>query len=409
MARAQEIGVDRNTLIKHLIKSESSQGIKAQLKLVASEPGISVSASEWDADPWVLNTQLGIIDLRTGELQPHDPRHLITKLAPVNYHEDAQCPRWMSFLTEIMDGSQALIDYLGRICGMCVTGVIEVQELYVFFGGGANGKNVFIDTVAGILGDYAGAAPPQLLTTRMHEEHPTEIADLQGKRLVFASETEENAKLRIQLVKRLTGDPTLKGRRMRQDYFEFPRTNKTVMITNNKPVINESTNAVWRRIRLVPFNVTIPEHRRDPQLTQKLRAEWPGILAWIVRGCLDWQLNGMQTPAEVLAASQSYQDEQNPVGDFVQDRLNLVGDNLKIGRNELYSAYLSYCNQVGEKHPLDRRALFDRIRRLNGVKEDQWRPMGITVPIRGFRGVALADTEGYEDSGVEEVAGCSRL
>jgi len=171
----------------------------------------------------------------------------------------------------------------------CLTGDVSVQILPIFYGPGGNGKNVFLDTLMGVMGPFAEEAPDGLITARASDEHPTEIADLHGKRLIVASETEENKKLRIGLVKKITGNKFLKGRFMRQDYFQFERTHKTVLVTNNKPVVTESSNAIWRRLRLIPFVVTIPEGRQDRQLTEKLVAEWPGILSWAVRGCLDWQ------------------------------------------------------------------------------------------------------------------------
>ena len=393
VANAEELGLEKKSLITHAVKSESAQGIAAMLKLAQSEPGVPVHVKQLDAHAWLLNTESGTLDLRTGRLLPHTRGHLLTKLAPVRYDPAATCPRWDAFLDRIMGGNQELIAYLRRVFGVCLTGDISVQELFVFHGGGANGKNVLMDTLAGIMGEYAGAAPPGLLTTRTHEEHPTEIADLQGKRLVFASETEENARLRIQLVKRITGDPTLKGRFMRQDYFEFARTHKTVLITNNKPVIREASHAVWRRIRLVPFGVTIPESERDPKLTEKLRSEWPGILRWGVMGGLDWQSNGMGPPSEVLAATASYQDEQNPLKEYLSDRCILAAP-ARVTRGDLYGDYVSYCQTTREPFQLSNTEFYARVRALDGVEEHQWRPVGSTVPARGFRGIGLAFTGG---------------
>ena len=173
-------------------------------------------------------------------------------------------------------------------------------------------KNVLLDTIMGILGPHAAEAPDGLLTVRHGgDEHPTEIADLLGKRLVVASETDEGRKMRIGLVKKLTGNKYLKGRFMRQDYFQFERTHKTILVTNNRPVVTETSNAIWRRLRLIPFDVTIPEARQDKRLTEKLVAEWPGILAWAVQGCIDWQQRqcDLELPEAVLQATEAYKDE----------------------------------------------------------------------------------------------------
>jgi P4 family phage/plasmid primase-like protien len=381
--------LDDKALIKHCIASETARGIAAMMKLAQSEADIVRPIVQFDADPFLLNVLNGTINLRDGAFRPHDRGDLITKLAPVAYDPNARCPRFDQFMVEIMNTNHGLIDYLARVFGMGLSGDITVQEAYFLWGGGANGKNVLIDTVLGIMGDYAGIAPPGLLTTRTNDEHPCEIADLAGKRLVVSSETEEDAKLRVQLVKRMTGDPTLKARFMRQDYFEFPRTHKTILVTNNKPLIRESTNAVWRRIRLVPFTVTIPAEKQDPQLTAKLRDEWPGILAWAVRGCLDWQRNGMQTPEEVIYATQSYQFEQDVLGEYIEARCVRGGENVKVGRAELFCDYQSWAKQTGEHFAMERNAFFERVRRIKGVSESQWRPLGSTTPIRGFRGIGL--------------------
>jgi putative DNA primase/helicase len=334
------------------MSSESATGIKATLTLAQSEAGIALTSPDLDADLWALNCRNGTVDLRTGELLPHDPAKLMTKMAPVHYDEDAKCPLWDAFLDKIMAGKKAMIRYLQRVGGMALTGDVSEQEMYVFYGVGQNGKSVFLDTLEGLMGDYACEAPPSLLTTPRYDQHPTEIADLCGQRLVIGSETEEGDRLRIQLVKRLTGNARLKGRKMRQDFFEFDRTHTLVLVTNNKPRIGETTLAVWRRVRLVPFSVIITEAEKDTQLLKKLRAEWPGILAWFVRGCLDWQQHGLQTPEEVKVATEQYQAEEDPLAEFLSERCILKPD-LKAGRAAVYSAYRSWAEDAGEAHPLD--------------------------------------------------------
>jgi putative DNA primase/helicase len=296
-----------------------------------------------------------------------------------------------------MKGNAAMIAYLARVLGRCLSGDVCEQELYFFLGEGANGKSVLVDTVLELLGDYAGTAPESLLMQQPHNEHPTEIADLCGKRLVVASETEDGAKLKVQLVKRLTGDAHLKGRFMRQDFFEFNRTHKLIIVSNNRPQIRETKHAIWRRIRLVPFDVIIPPEERDPQLTQKLKSEWPGILAWLVDGYRDWREGGMRTPAEVMLATEQYKDEQDALGEYLTDRCARF-DGARVGRNDLLSDYLSWCQQTGERQPLSRNALFAQVRALKGVADEQWRVTGQTVPVRGFMGLGLAFGGGVADS-----------
>jgi putative DNA primase/helicase len=174
-----------------------------------------------------------------------------------------------------------------------------------------------------------------------------------------------------------------------------------IIVSNNKPLIRETKHAIWRRIRLVPFTVIIPEAERDTKLTEKLKAEWPGILAWLIEGYRDWQQNGIRTPHEVLMATQSYQSEQDPLGDYLSDRCICGMETTRISRNELYTDYMSWCHQTNEKFPLSRNALFDHIRALKGVGEDQWRVTGQSSPVRGFRGIGLS----YAAPGVADFGG----
>jgi putative DNA primase/helicase len=394
-------GVEPRVAFKHGIDSEKASGIAAMMKLAQTEAGIPARAGDFDADPYLFNCLNGTLDLRTGTLRPHHRADLLTKLAPLAYDPSCPCPLFEAFLRRIMADNPAMIAYLRRVLGRCLSGDISEQELYFFLGEGANGKSVLIDTVLGILGDYAGTAPESLLTVQSHNEHPTEIADLCGKRLVVASETEEGAKLKVQLVKRLTGDGRIKGRFMRQDFFEFDRTHKLIIVSNNKPLIRETKHAIWRRIRLVPFGVIIPEPERDPQLTEKLKAEWPGILAWLIEGYRDWRQGGMRTPPEVLLATQNYQNEQDPLGDYLADRCITGAPTLRVGRNDLFTDYASWCQQTGDRFPLSRNALFDHIRSVKGVGEDQWRVSGQAAPVRGFRGIGLA----YCAPGVADLGG----
>jgi putative DNA primase/helicase len=273
-----------------------------------------------------------------------------------------------------------LTAYLQRIAGLALTGCVNVEELFIFYGTGANGKSKFIDTLLHVLGPYAGTAPDTLLMSRNRDEHPTEVADLLGKRLVVASESDEGGRLRIQLVKKLTGDARIKARFMRQDFFEFQRTHKTILVTNHRPRVNENTEAVWRRIRIVPFGVTIPEAERDDGLLDKLIMEAPGVLAWAVRGCLDWQEHGMQPPAEVLVATDEYRSDADVFSDYVSERLILFSG-ARVTRKDLLTDYQAWAGKSPDR--LDRNALYDRIRQLGGVAE------GVTEGIRRFDGVGL--------------------
>lgn len=347
--KRQEIG-------QWALESQKLAKLTAMLNLARSEHGVPITPALLDADPWLLNVENGTINLKTGELREHRRDDLLTFLACSQFIPDAVCPLWDKFLARVFNGDTDLIRFVQRWHGMCLTADVREQCLPVYHGQGNNGKNVMLDTITGIMGDYAGEAPPDLLTVSRNREHPTEIADLRGRRLVVASETEEGAELRLQLVKRLTGNARLKARLMLMDYFEFDRTHKMILVTNNRPIIHENTEAAWRRIRLVPFNIVIPPEERDPMLIEKLRAEWPGILAWMVRGCLEWLQEGLTEPAAVTTATAGYRRAMDSVADFIADRCALGSTN-RVSSKELYAAYEQWSDQ-----PLSKRKFNDQLR-----------------------------------------------
>ena len=365
------------------IASQRRERLTAMVELAKCE--LSITPDDLDANPFLLNVLNGTVDLKTGKLQPHDRRDFLTKIAPVKFDPAATCPIFTAFLDKIMDRNARMIGYLQRIAGVCLTADVREQELHLFYGVGANGKSVFLDTLTGMCGDYAGEAAPDLLIERRNPEHSTEIADLCGRRLVVSCELPEGGKLRTNLLKRLTGNARLKARCMRQDFFEFTRTHKLIVATNNKPVVPESTHAIWRRLRLIPFAVVIPPEEQDKALLAKLKKEWPGILNWAIQGCLAWQKDGMQTPPEVLLATQAYESEQDPLADFLAERC-ILAVNAFTSRTELFKAYKVYAEQQHE-YPLDRNGFYERIRAKKGIQGDQRRFSG--SPMRGFSGIGL--------------------
>ncbi len=308
----------RNTLIKFISASRNKSRIDALIDLAKSEGEVPVVSDELDRDQYVLNCQNGTVDLKNGTLKKHTPGDNITKLAKVKYDTAAECPLWLDFVGTAMGGDEEKILYLQKLTGLFLTGDISEQILPIFYGTGGNGKSVYLDTVVDLLGDYAAEAPPSLITDGRNGEHPTEIADLCGLRLAIVSETEANENMKTQRVKQLTGNAKLKARFMRQDYFSFDRTHKTLLVTNNRPVIEERTNAIWRRIKLVPFDVIIPDEQQDKHLFDKLKAEWSGILKWAVDGCVMWQHDGLKEPDSVKIATQEYEAEQHPLDDFFE-------------------------------------------------------------------------------------------
>jgi putative DNA primase/helicase len=260
------------------------------------------------------------------------------------------------------------------MAGVFLTGDITEQLFWVLHGQGGNGKNKFIEAIGGILGPYSVQAPESLLTVRKGgAEHSTELAGLAGSRLVVASETDAGAMLRLQLVKKLTGDERFTARRLYSDYCEFDRTFKLILMTNNKPRITEQSEAAWRRIVLIPFDVIIPPEERDAQLGEKLKAEWPGILNWMIAGCLQWQESGLQPPPEIANASSEYRANEDSIGRFISECCE-TGDRCKVPARILYNEYRHWAESNGEYSTAQKRfneALlahgFDEIRSNSGM------------------------------------------
>lgn len=321
-AAAEQNEKHRKALAAWARKSESKHHAAAMMELAKHR--VAVRPDQLDAAPWLLNVLNGTIDLRSGELREHRRKDLITKLAPFDYDPHATCPIFERFLEETTSGREDVATYLQQFLGVALTADVSEQVLPVWWGSGCNGKNTLIDPILAIMGDYAGRAAPDLLVAKKWSTHPTEIADLFGKRLVVASETEKGQRLRVQFVKEITGDATLKGRFMHKDFFGFRRTHKTILVTNNRPDVGEQTHAIWRRLQLVPFTNVVPEDRQDKRLPEKLIAEAPGILAWMVRGCLSWQREGLIVPGEVAAATSQYRADCDYLTEFCEECLTFL-------------------------------------------------------------------------------------
>jgi len=349
IAGALEGSDQRQQLARHAISSESDIKIKAMLSLAESEPNIAVTPDIFDTDPWLLNVKNGTIDLRTGELKPHDRNDYITKLVPIEYKPDMPTPIWDAFLNRIMDGNQELIRFLQKAAGYSLTGLTNERCLFICYGTGANGKSVFLSTLLKIAGEYAKQVPKELLIQRRYgNEHPTVIADLAGVRLAATIETDKDNIFAESQVKWLTGGDRITARFMRGDYFEFNPTHKIWMATNHKPIIRGTDNAIWNRIRLIPFSVTIPPEEQDKNLLVKLEAELPGILAWAVEGCLAWQREGLNPPHEVTKATEKYREEMDILADFLADYCLIGAEHIE--KNiDLYKAYCRWCEEQGEK------------------------------------------------------------
>lgn len=336
---------DRKALSHHANRSEARNKIQAMQALAWSEPGIPVEPEDLDRDPWLFNCANGTLDLRTGELRPHRREDLITKLSPVAYDPQAEAPTWEVFLERVLP-SEALRRFVQRVIGYALTGDVSEQILPFLYGPGANGKSTLVNTVLEVEGDYGKQAAPDLLVVKQGS-HPTELADLFGARFVPSIEVEDGRRFAESLVKQLTGQDKIKARFMRQDFWEFHPTHKVVLVANHKPSVRGTDHAIWRRIKMVPFDVIIPKVEQDPRLPDKLREEMPGILAWAVRGCLDWQREGLGEPEEVRTATEGYREEMDVLAAFIDDRC-VLDPRAKAGASDLYESYEVWCSKTGE-------------------------------------------------------------
>ena len=329
--------------------SESVTRISAMIKLASSEPAIPVTPAQLDADPWALNCLNGTINLKDGQMHPHRREDMHTKLVPVAYSLAAEAPLWTAFLDKVMGGNKALISFLQRAVGYAITGSVREHVLFFFYGKGANGKSTFLNTVLGLMGGYGGATAPDLLMEKKGETHPTEQADLMGRRLAVCSEVPENRSFAESTIKQLTGGDKIKARHMREDFFEFDPTHKLFIPGNHQPKIEGGDLGIWRRIMLIPFTVTIPEAEKDKDLVEKLKAEQPGILAWAVKGCLAWQTEGLAPPPEVLKAVAEYKGDQDALSKFIEDCCDVSDANRITATGELYAAYIGWATRSGEE------------------------------------------------------------
>lgn len=344
------------SLTKIRLASEVERAARSDRRLVARH-------NEWDADPNLLGVPDGVIDLLTGELLPPDPRMMITRQAAIAPAEPgATAPIWSTFLHEATGGDEELIRFLQMWCGYCLTGSTVEQALCFVYGPGGNGKSVFINTLTGILGDYAATAAMDTFTAKRFESHSTDIAALAGARLVVASETEEGKAWAEARLKQLTGGDDITARFMRQDNFTFRPQFKLTITGNYQPTLQSAEPAMQRRLNIVPFTRTPAEP--DKQLEEKLRDEWPAILRWMIDGCLEWRKDGLFQPEAVRVATAEYFSDQDLFGQWLEECCDVdQGNDYKHETSAaLYKSYSAFVKDRGEL-PLTNRSWGGQMRK----------------------------------------------
>ena len=366
-------------LASFALKSEGRQRLAAMVDIAKSI--VPIAIADLDADPMLLNVENGIVDLRTGELKPPDKLAYITKSAGVRYDTSVGAPRWERFLGEIFDGNAELIQFVQRAVGYSLTGDIREQCLFILHGTGSNGKSTFIETLLALLGDYANQTPPEtvMATTRQSGQASPELAMLPGLRMLATVETDEDRKLNESLIKQLTGGDTLIARKLFSDYFDFRPAFKLWFATNHLPNITGTDHAIWRRIRKISFDVTIPDDDQDKALPAKLRDELPGILNWAILGALEWQRIGLDPPLQVMQATSEYRRSMDVIGDFLADRVEDAAG-IPTPKSRFYQVYEDWCRDNGET-PLTQRALSLKLRE-RGYAEQR-----LTAGVRAWKDV----------------------
>lgn len=346
----------RQQLAQHAVASESARSIEAMIRLARSQVGVELNDTEsLNSDRWLFNCPNGTVDLKTGMLRAFRREDMMTQQCVTAFDPEALCPDWEEFLAQIFSGNHRLIGYVQRLAGYALSGSVSRHRLPVLWGSGANGKGTLLNALYKVIGgDYACAASPSLLTMRRDDQHPTELARLYGKRFVVCQETGQGVRLNEPLIKRLTSSDPMPARRLYENLWDFIPTHKIFLSTNHKPKIKGTDWGIWRRVKLIPFVASFRDGREREGLEDYFaRNEAVGILAWAVRGCLEWQ-KGERIPDEVNVATQEYQQEEDVVGKFLEEACLTASESQDVAdqktqASELYDAYRRWSESCGER------------------------------------------------------------
>lgn len=377
----------RKDLVGHARRSEAESRLNAMVNLARSEPGIAIAIQGLNADNWLFNCRNGTIDLRTGKLLPHRRQDYITIIAPVVYNPNSTSKDFDRFLSTITGADKEFEGYLQRAAGMSMTGDTSAQIMLFPYGLGENGKSTLLMALYYIMGGYAGMADPDTFMVDVKgRSGPNEnLANLYGKRLVISTEVEEGRKLSVSRVKAMTGGEEMQASRKYEHEITWKPTHKVWLSGNHKPIITDTTHAIWRRVKLLPFTVTIPKDDRVDGLAEILALiAGPAILAWMVKGCLDWQRGGLHEPDAVRFATSNYRSEMDVLAPFLEDCC-AVEANEDVTIKELYNTYTKYCEDNGER-PMGKKKFGDRLR-------DKGFDQGQRSNARYWIGIRLKDNE----------------
>lgn len=401
------VETDNKELLKHYSRNLNHAPLVRLLAQASTLPGVAIDPGVLDQHPYLLNCRNGTLDLRTGKLARPEPTQYLTRCLPFDYEEKAQAPRWHKFLWRIMGGTEPLDDpdassnaleerarvdeqatryiaFLQRAFGYACTGDTSEECLFLLYGTGRNGKSKLLSTMQRLLGPYSKTANMQSFLHTDRETVRNDLADLNACRLVCASETNESARFAEGLVKQLTGGDRIKARFLFEEYFEYTPEFKLFLAFNYKPDIRGMDDAIWARVKLIPFTVRIPDDEQDKHLSEKLAEELPGILAWCVQGALAWQKDGLNTPPEFTHATQEWREESDYLQRFIAECC-YVQPEADVQASTLYAHYKQWCDTTGEvvksQNRFGRDLTSKGFLKKAGTNNVQWRQgLGLPAP-----------------------------
>jgi putative DNA primase/helicase len=375
---------DYLAMVRWAYATQGLSKLKAMVELASSDQALVARMEEFDADPLSLNTKSGVLHLPSRLLQAPAPHHMCTRQARAAYDFRASSPLWLSTLEKVLP-DPAVRDYFQRLIGYCLTGQTSEQVMAVLHGRGSNGKSTLLGAILHALGDYASTVRPELFMEREGDRIPNDLAALPGVRLAVTSEGGKKLQLDEGLVKRITGGDEIQARFLHREWFTFTPQLKVLFLTNHRPIITGTDHGIWRRIHLIPFEVTIGEAERDSELAEKLKAEAAGILAWAVQGYDAWSRLGLNPPEHIRAATRAYRDDMDVVAPFLE-QCCVLSAAIKVAKGVLYGAYVDYCEREHEK-PLGKRTFSERLRE-RGTGEGRG-----TDHVHEWRGIGLRQRE----------------
>ena len=381
--RREKLEKEARRLLGWAKSSQQKNKIEAALAVACSLETIACNPAAFDVEPDLLNVSNGTVDLRSGALRPHSRADNLTKLAPHAVADDATCPTWVAFLDRIFGGDAELIGFIQRAIGYSLTGSTAEQCFFICHGTGANGKSTLLEALRYVLGDYALTSPTDTFLRTKERGTENDVARLRGARFVAAVESGEGRRLDEERIKRLTGTDTVTARFLYREHFEFAPVCKIWLAVNDRPEIAGVDHGIWRRVRLIPFDVTIPPEEQDPELPAKLRSEASGILKWALEGCKQWRSGGLQAPDVVCAATSAWQGEANQVAQFLAEQCTRCTMQTKKGR--MYEAYQAWTKAQGEE-PMSAKMFGKRMLAL-GIEE------GRSTSGRFWKGLSVQNEE----------------